>query len=124
LRRSGSISENKFRQCDAAGRENQTGVIVEKVAIATAERSMGVVVTGRFLAVLGKPLGYHPPEIAAGHSHLIQPAGSQGKIPHVRTRVLGADGGSPKKSESRAQTQSEGMLIQQPNQPRLFQWLT
>ena len=93
-----------FRQCGAAARDNQTGVIVEEVAIGTAERAMGVIVTRRFLAVLCEPLGYHPAEIAAGHACLIQPAGSQGKIPHVRTSVLGADVGSPKKSEPRAQT--------------------
>ena len=93
-----------FRQCGTAGRENQTGVIVEKVAVAPAERAMGVTVTGRFFAVLGKPLGYHPAEIAAGHSCLIEPAGSQGKIPHVCTCVLGADVGSPKNRKSRTQT--------------------
>jgi hypothetical protein len=79
-------------------------VIVEKVTIATAERAMGIVVTGSFLPVFGKPLRYHPAEIAAGYSYLIQPAGSEGKIPHVDTSVLGADIGSPKNGESRTQT--------------------
>jgi hypothetical protein len=92
-----------FRQRGAAGRKNQTGVVIEKVAGITKECPMRMILTWCFLAVLGKPSGYHPTEIAAGHSGLIEPAASGGKVPHVRTGGVRADVSFPKKGESGTQ---------------------